>query len=160
MFPLIGLTYFAATTIPLVIYDLRERRLPNKITLPGLVVVSLSLVLTLEWGKFLLALGISALMFLMGTLLSIRGWIGMGDVKLFTGLSMLLAWFDPALVWQASLWAFGVATFVVLAGFLVKKMTARSTIALGPYLLAGFWLAISPEVISQFGDALAMPMSG
>ena len=142
MFPLIGLTYFAATTIPLVVYDLRERRLPNKITIPGLIVAVVSLALTMEWGKFLVALGISALLFLFGTLLSVRGWIGMGDVKLFTGLSMLLAWFDPALVWQASLWAFGSATFVVLTGFVVKKMTTRSTIALGPYLLVGFWLSI------------------
>lgn len=149
MFPLIGLTYFAATTIPLVIYDLRERRLPNKITLPGLVVVLISLALTMEWGKFLIAVGISALLFLVGTLISIRGWIGMGDVKLFAGLSMLLAWFDPLLVWQASVWAFGIAAAVVVAGFLVKKMTARSTIALGPYLLVGFWVAIIQPVWSS-----------
>ena len=149
MFPLLGLTYFAATTIPLVVYDLRERRLPNKITIPGLVVAIVSLALTMEWGKFLVALGISALLFLLGTLLSVRGWIGMGDVKLFTGLSMLLAWFDPALVWQASLWAFGIATFVVLAGFVVKKMTARSTIALGPYLLVGFWIVVTQPAWSS-----------
>jgi len=153
MFPLIGITYFAATTIPLMIYDLRERRLPNKITLPGVAVALVSLALTMEWSRFLIALGISALLFLVGTLISVRGWIGMGDVKLFTGLSMLLAWFDPALVWQASLWAFGIATAFVLVGFLAKKMTARSTIALGPYLLIGFWVAISPLAISSFGGA-------
>lgn len=149
MFPFIGLTYFAATTIPLVIFDIRERRLPNKITLPGLVVVLISLALTMEWGKFFMAIGISSLLFLAGTFLSMRGWIGMGDVKLFTGLSMLLAWFDPALVWQASLWAFGIATFVVLAGFVVKKMTARSTIALGPYLLVGFWVVVTQPALSS-----------
>jgi leader peptidase (prepilin peptidase)/N-methyltransferase len=153
MFPLIGITYFAAVTIPLMIYDLRERRLPNKITLPGVAVALVSLALTMEWSRFLIALGISALLFLVGTLISVRGWIGMGDVKLFTGLSMLLAWFDPALVWQASLWAFGIATAFVLVGFLAKKMTARSTIALGPYLLIGFWVAISPLAISSFGGA-------
>jgi leader peptidase (prepilin peptidase)/N-methyltransferase len=66
----------------------------------------------------------------------------MGDVKLVTGLSLLLAWFDPALVWQATLWAFGIATLVVLVGLVAKKMTARSSIALGPYLLVGFWVVI------------------
>ena len=152
MFPLIGLTYFAATTIPLVVYDIRERRLPNKITIPGLIVASVSLALAMEWGKFLLAIGISSLLFFVGTLMSIRGWIGMGDVKLFTGLSMLLVWFDPALVWQATLWAFGIAGAFVLIGFLAKKMTARSTIALGPYLLVGFWLAVLPSAFSQYGD--------
>jgi prepilin signal peptidase PulO-like enzyme (type II secretory pathway) len=62
---------------------------------------------------------------------------------------MLLAWFDPMLVWQASVWAFGIAAVVVVAGFLVKKMTARSTIALGPYLLVGFWVVVIPPVWSS-----------
>lgn len=149
MFPLIGIAYFAAVTIPLVVYDLRERRLPNKLTLPGLVVSVVTLALTTEWAKFLLALGISALLFLVGTLISVRGWIGMGDVKLFTGLSMLLAWFDPLLVWQASLWAFGIAATFVLVGFVAKKMTARSTIALGPYLLIGFWVVVTQPAWSS-----------
>lgn len=142
MFPLIGIAYFAATTIPLVVYDLRERRLPNKLTIPGLIVAIVSLALTFEWSKFLMAVGISAVLFMVGTFISIRGWIGMGDVKLFTGLSLLLAWFDPGLVWQASFWAFGTAAVAVILGFLIKKVSARSTIALGPYLLVGFWLAV------------------
>jgi leader peptidase (prepilin peptidase)/N-methyltransferase len=142
MFPLIGLGYFALTTIPLVIFDLRERRLPNKLTVPGLVLTVLSLALTLEWGKFFLALGVSATLFVVGLVISMRGWIGMGDVKLFASLSLLLAWFDPTLVWQATLWAFGIAGTIVIVGYLAKKITTRSTIALGPYLLVGFWVAI------------------
>ena len=139
---MIGIGYFAVTTIPLVIYDLRERRLPNKITVPGLIVTILSLALTLEWAKFLLALGVAVVLFAAGLMLSLRGWIGMGDVKLFASLSLLLAWFDPSLVWQASLWAFGIAGAFVLIGFLARKITARSTIALGPYLLLGFWVVV------------------
>ena len=142
MFPLLGLGYFAATTIPLALIDLRERRLPNKITIPGFLVSLLGLALTFEWQRVLVALAISVLLFGVGTLISVAGWIGMGDVKLIAGLSLLLAWFDPALIWQATLWAFGLATVVVLVGFLVKKMTTRSTIALGPYLLLGFWAAV------------------
>jgi leader peptidase (prepilin peptidase)/N-methyltransferase len=142
MFSLLGLGYFAATTIPLIVTDLRERRLPNKITIPGFLVSLLGLALTLEWQRVLVALAISILLFGVGTLISVAGWIGMGDVKLIAGLSLLLAWFDPALIWQSTLWAFGSSTLVVFLGFLVKKMTARSTIALGPYLLLGFWVAI------------------
>ncbi|MFM2433677.1 MAG: hypothetical protein RI974_417 [Actinomycetota bacterium] len=77
----------------------------------------------------------------------------MGDVKLFASLSLLLSWFDPTLVWQATLWSFGIAGSFVIIGFLAKKITTRSTIALGPYLLVGFWLAIFPSAFSQFGDA-------
>ena len=142
MFSLLGLGYFAATTIPLIVTDLRERRLPNKITIPGFLVSLLGLALTLEWQRVLVALAISILLFGVGTLISVAGWIGMGDVKLIAGLSLLLAWFDPALIWQSTLWAFGSSTLVVFLGFLVKKRTARSTIALGPYLLLGFWMAI------------------
>jgi leader peptidase (prepilin peptidase)/N-methyltransferase len=142
MFSLLGLGYFAATTIPLIVTDLRERRLPNKITIPGFLVSLLGLALSLEWQRVLVALAISILLFGVGTLISVAGWIGMGDVKLIAGLSLLLAWFDPALIWQSTLWAFGSSTLVVFLGFLVKKITARSTIALGPYLLLGFWMAI------------------
>lgn len=149
MFPLIGIGFFAVTTIPLMVIDFRERRLPNKITIPGFLLSLLGLVLSFEWSRVFTALAISALLFGVGTLISLRGWIGMGDVKLVAGLSLLLAWFDPALVWQATLWSFGIATLVVLVGFVAKKMTARSTIALGPYLLVGFWLVVIPPVWSS-----------
>ena len=149
MFPLLGVGFFALATVPLVVIDFRERRLPNKITIPGFLLSLLGLIMTLEWQRVLTALAISVLIFGLGTLISLRGWIGMGDVKLLTGLSLLLAWFDPALVWQATLWAFGLATLVVLFGYLTKKITARSTIALGPYLLVGFWLSITQPAWSS-----------
>jgi leader peptidase (prepilin peptidase)/N-methyltransferase len=149
MFPLIGIGFFAATTIPLMVIDFRERRLPNKITIPGYLLSLLGLVLTFEWSRVLTAVVISALLFGIGTLISLKGWIGMGDVKLVSGLSLLLAWFDPALVWQATLWSFGIATAVVLVGFPAKKMTTRSSIALGPYLLVGFWVVVIPPVWSS-----------
>lgn len=142
MFPLIGIAFFAIATIPLVVIDFRERRLPNKLTIPGYLLSLIGLLLTFEWQRVLMAVAISALLFGVGTLTSLRGWIGMGDVKLLSGLSLLLAWFDPALVWQATLWSFGIATLVVLVGLVAKKMTARSSIALGPYLLVGFWVVI------------------
>jgi leader peptidase (prepilin peptidase)/N-methyltransferase len=142
MFPLLGLGFYAATTIPLMLIDLRERRLPNKITIPGFLISLAGLLLTFEWQRVLLALAVSVIVFGVGTAISMAGWIGMGDVKLLAGLSLLLAWFDVGLLWQATLWAFGLATVVVLVGYLAKKITARSTIALGPYLLLGFWVAI------------------
>jgi leader peptidase (prepilin peptidase)/N-methyltransferase len=149
MFPLLGVSFFAATTIPLMVIDFRERRLPNKITIPGFLISLLGLVLTLEWSRVLTALAISGILFTAGTLFSLRGWIGMGDVKLLAGLSLLLAWFDPSLVWKATLWSFGIASLVILVGFLFKKMTTRSTIALGPYLLIGFWVVVSQPAWSS-----------
>ena len=149
MFPMLGLSFFVVTTIPLMVIDFRERRLPNRITIPGFLISLLGLVLTLEWSRVLTALAISGILFTAGTLFSLRGWIGMGDVKLVAGLSLLLAWFDPSLVWKATLWSFGIATLVILVGFLFKKMTTRSTIALGPYLLIGFWVVVIQPVWSS-----------
>ena len=143
MFPLLGVGFFAATTIPLIVIDLRERRLPNKITLPGIAISLLGIALTLDWMKVLIALGASAAIFGVGTLLSLRGYIGMGDVKLMTGLGLLLTWFSPHLLWQSLLWMFVSAGVFVLGGMLFKKITTRSTIALGPYLLVGFWLVVT-----------------
>ncbi|CAB4546087.1 MAG: hypothetical protein F2529_04280 [Actinobacteria bacterium] len=149
MFPMLGISFFAVTTIPLMVIDFRERRLPNKITIPGFLISLLGLVLTFDWSRVLTALAISAILFAVGTLFSLRGWIGMGDVKLVAGLSLLLAWFDPSLVWKATLWSFGIASLVILVGFLFKKMTTRSTIALGPYLLIGFWAVVSQPAWSS-----------
>ena len=143
MFPLLGVGYFAATTIPLVFIDIRERRLPNKITLPGIAISLLGIALSFDWVKVMISLGVAAAVFGFGTLISLKGMIGMGDVKLMTGLSLLLAWFSPQLLWQALLWAFLGAGVVVLGGLLFKKITTRSTIALGPYLLVGFWVVVT-----------------
>ena len=149
MFALIGVGFFALTTIPLMVIDVRERRLPNKITIPGFLISLLGLAINMDWMRLLIAIGVSALLFAIGTLLSIKGWIGMGDVKLVAGLSMILAWFNLGLLWQASLTAFVLAALVVFGGMAFKKITARSTIALGPYLLIGFWVAITPQVWSS-----------
>ena len=143
MFPLLGVGFFAATTIPLIVIDLRERRLPNKITLPGIAISLVGIAMTLDWQKVLVAVGAAAAIFGVGTLLSLRGFIGMGDVKLMTGLSLLLTWFSPHLLGQALLWTFLSAGVFVLGGLLFKKITTRSTIALGPYLLVGFWLVVT-----------------
>lgn len=143
MFPLLGVGFFAATTIPLIVIDIRERRLPNRITLPGIAISLLGIALSLDWVKVLLALGVAVGIFALGTLLSIKGLIGMGDVKLMTGLGMLLTWFSPHLLWQSLLWTFLSAGVFVIGGMLFKKITTRSTIALGPYLLIGFWLVVT-----------------
>ena len=111
--------------------------------MPGIAISLTGIALTLDWLRVLIALGVAAGVFGVGTVLSIRGWIGMGDVKLMTGLSLLLAWFSPHLIWQALLWTFLSAGVVVLGGMLFKKITTRSTIALGPYLLFGFWFVVT-----------------
>jgi leader peptidase (prepilin peptidase)/N-methyltransferase len=139
MFALLGAAYLAVFTIPLVVIDLRQRRLPNKITLPAIAISLLGVVLSGEWAKAGVGLLCAGLLFGIGTTLSIRGWLGMGDVKLLVSIGLLLGWFG----WESL--AIGLAVAFCLAGVFVlvrlamQKITASSTIALGPFLLLGFW---------------------
>lgn len=142
MFHLLGALYLAVFTIPLAIIDLRERRLPNKITLPAIALTFVGILLTGEWGRVGVALICAAVLFLLGTGLSFKGWLGMGDVKLLVPIGLTLGWFG----WEVLAIGLGLAFFLaggfVLVRMAMQKITATSTIALGPFLLAGFWAAV------------------
>ena len=148
MLQLLGSAYLALFTVPLVAIDIRQRRLPNKITLPGIAITLLGILLAASWGKAIWALGCALLVFSVGTLLSMRGWIGMGDVKLLVPIALTLGWYGPDKLVFGLTAAFVIAGVVVLIRWLLKKITASSTIALGPFLLGGFWLALIPQVWS------------
>jgi leader peptidase (prepilin peptidase)/N-methyltransferase len=142
MFQLLGAAYLALFTIPLVVIDLRERRLPNKITLPAIALTLLGLLLTAEWSRVGVALLCAALLFGAGTALSFKGWLGMGDVKLLVPIGLTLGWFGwESLAFGLAVTFFGAGLFV-LVRLAMQKITATSTIALGPFLLFGFWAAV------------------
>jgi leader peptidase (prepilin peptidase)/N-methyltransferase len=142
MFELLGVIYLALFTIPLVVIDLRERRLPNKITLPAIVVTLTGVLLSAQWPRVGVALLCAALLFGAGTALSFKGWLGMGDVKLLVPIGLTLGWFG----WERLAIGLGIAFFCaggfVLVRMAMQKITATSTIALGPFLLVGFWAAV------------------
>lgn len=124
--------------------DVLEHRLPNKFTFPGialsLISVVVASVIESNYWTLVLALGQSLLIFGVGTLLSIKGWLGMGDNKLILAFSLPLGWLEPQLVLIGLAIALVVANLRVLVGYLVTR-NLGSTIALGPYLLVGFLLS-------------------
>ncbi len=132
----------ALFTIPLVVIDLRERRLPNKITLPAIALTFVGIMLTGDWGRVWVAVICAAALFLLGAGLSFKGWLGMGDVKLLVPIGLTLGWFG----WEVLAIGLGLAFFLaggyVLVRMGLQKITATSTIALGPFLLIGFWAAV------------------
>ncbi len=142
MFQLLGAAYLAIFTIPLVVIDLRERRLPNKITLPAIALTFIGLLLAWDWPKFGVATICAAVVFGAGTLLSFKGWLGMGDVKLLVPIGLTLGWFGWQLLAIGLGVAFMAAGLFVLVRLAMRKITATSTIALGPFLLFGFWFSI------------------
>ena len=149
MFIWVGLAYMAIVTLPLVFFDLRQHRLPNRLVVPALVLNLTLVVLSFDPIKIGAAVISSMVIFLLGLFCSTKGYLGMGDVKLMTAMSLLLAFFSPLLVTTAMLWALAASAVVVAFGFILKKITARSSIALGPYLLLGFWLSVIPQVWSS-----------
>ena len=73
-------------------------------------------------------------------LLSGRSWVGLGDVYLLIPFAIMLPSWDYGLllVFLANL----IGTLVVLPGMLAKKITRKSRIPFGPFLIVGFILTM------------------
>ena len=141
-FAWLGPLYLVAVAWPLTGIDIRQRRLPNRLTLPVFPITILGQVFAVlsgdDAGRLFNSLLISALAFAVAIVLNCFAGLGMGDVKLIAGITLALAWFNPFLPAVAILVAFvsaGAASLVMLA---LRKTRMGSSIALGPYLLFGF----------------------
>lgn len=139
----IGLFAVALGTV-----DLRHHRLPDALTLPGMVVTAGILLIT-EWTA-------SDAGSLTGAVLAAVVWagafamiaavtpanMGWGDVKLVVSLGAATGYLSAATTLLAVCAAFVLAAVVAIIGIIVRSWTARSAIAFGPFLLAGSWLAL------------------
>lgn len=151
------LGYLLAVGIPLALIDIREHRLPNRLTISSIAVTVLGLVVTAflsgDWGRSLLALAIGLLTFLCGWLLAAKGLIGMGDIKLLVSLNAIASYFSlllPVILMSLGLvLASAVSVFKILS----RKLDFNSSIALGPYLLLGFYLSVYPVAFSATAEA-------
>jgi leader peptidase (prepilin peptidase)/N-methyltransferase len=141
-FAWLGPLYLIAVSWPLTVIDLRERRLPNRLTLPVFPITLLGQLLAMilgdDAGRLFASLIISALAFAVALVLNRFAGLGMGDVKLIAGITLSLAWFNPFLPAVAILVAFLSAGAGALVLLILRKTRMGSSIALGPYLLFGF----------------------
>jgi leader peptidase (prepilin peptidase)/N-methyltransferase len=131
---LIPVVYLIAVTPALVRTDLRERRLPNRIVLPGIVVGLIAAALQPSLLPVLAALGYGGLLLV----LSLAGGVGMGDVK----LAALIGLACPAA--SAAVGA-PIAAFLLggaVASVAVLRHGRGARIAFGPAMLAGYWVAL------------------
>ena len=125
----------------LTVVDLDVRRLPNNITLPAGVWVTLLLIIngitTGSPHQALAAAAVGAAAGLGAWILHIasRGGLGFGDVKLITILGAALALIHPRLVLPALLAA-------SIIGILTARLTHRREFEFGPSLAIGSILAI------------------
>ena len=140
---LAGIAYLLVATPALTVIDLRERRLPNKIVLPGLAVAivgqaAAALLDANSLVRFWVAVLVAAIVFALGLLANLRLGLGMGDVKLSALAALSLSWLHPELV----LWLLGLACLsgtlqIAVRAIHVRRLELTGTIALGPHLLFG-----------------------
>ena len=121
----------AAAAPALARIDTAERRLPNALTLPLLLVAGIACLVRALSGDLavLAALGCGAVLLLM----AVAGGMGMGDVKLGAALALAtatLGWAVPLAGLAASVIVGGVAALLALT-------VGRRSLAFGPWLLVG-----------------------
>jgi leader peptidase (prepilin peptidase)/N-methyltransferase len=141
----LGPIYLLAVAWPLAVTDIRERRLPNRLTLPAFPITILGQTVAVlggeELGRLLVALLGGVLAFACCLALNRYAGLGMGDVKLIAAMTLALTWFSPLLPALAILIALSLAGVVALVMVATRKTNMGSNIALGPYLLVGFALS-------------------
>ena len=147
--------YLAAVTPELVRVDLREHRLPNRMVVPGLAVgvaaAALSWVVSGEppLVPLVAALATAALLAILG----LGGGIGMGDVKLAALIGLASPTIAIALTSPIAAFLLGgvAASIVLLRGVLAGRgrEARRAHLAFGPYLLAGYVVALALVVLSS-----------
>ncbi len=139
----IGLFAVALGTV-----DLRHHRLPDALTLAGVVVTAGVLTIT-EWSTptagSLTRAAIAGVVWA-GSFAVIAAVtpanMGWGDVKLVLSLGAATGYLSAATALLAVCAAFVLAALVAMVGIGLRKWTAQSAIAFGPFLLIGSWLAL------------------
>lgn len=114
------------------VHDLRHRRLPNMLTLPGAVLILGAAVLAGRGTSAALGALALSLLYLAVHLMDPAA-LGAGDVKLAIGLGALTGAFGPQ-VWL--LGAFGAVLLTALAGIVVVVSRGGSTVPHGPSMCA------------------------
>ena len=130
--------------LTLALVDLREKMLPNTITLP-LIAIGLAAALILEPLEPLThvigaALGLTLFLVVGATFRWLRGYEGLGggDAKLFAAAGAWVGWPGlPSVLLIASVAALAVVLVMIAAG---RRGMAHQEIAFGPYLCFGFWI--------------------
>jgi leader peptidase (prepilin peptidase) / N-methyltransferase len=136
----------AGLTVPLVIVDVAEHRLPNRLTLPAYPLIGALLIATAalegrtgDAVRAVLAAGLVLAGYLLLHAIRPRA-LGAGDVKLSGVLGLCLGWisWDAVVTGIAAGFAIGAVVGLVL---LVRGARPHRSFAFGPAMLAGTWLA-------------------
>ncbi len=142
--------YLGAIGAALTLIDLDVHRLPDLIVLPSypiaFVLLLVPTVVSGDWGALLRGVLAGLALFVGYLVLALvspgGGGLGFGDVKLAGVLGLLLGWvgWGPAIV--SVLAAFVIGGFIALILLLARRATRSSSIAFGPSMILGAWVAL------------------
>jgi len=142
LFSAAGSIYILTVMYPLVRIDIREHRLPNALVLPAFPITLLGQVvgswILVEWHRVAFSISAALIALLIGLLANRFASLGMGDVKLIAAAAMALGWYSLVSPVLFVFLGFVIASAVVFVMLVLQKTTLSNSIALGPYLLAGF----------------------
>lgn len=145
---MLPVAYLALTAVPLIVIDIKQHRLPNKIVLPMLAITFLSqltlAIWTGAWASLGISVGLGFAMLVLGVIANYKGLVGMGDVKLMAGLTMMLSWFT--VLGGALLMPISIALGLAVAAITVLT-TQLKQIPLGPTILATFATTLTLTLI-------------
>lgn len=160
---LLPLLYLAVVTVPLVVIDVRQHRLPNAWVVPGYAVLVVAWVGSLvasgevPWVSVICAVAYFGFLLVLAWL----GGMGMGDVKLagIVGGAAGFMGFEMTMLSVALAFLFGgIVSVVVLVGDRIRwkgkftatgeKYRSQRRIAFGPFILLAFWVAVGLHVLA------------
>lgn len=145
---LVPTVYLAMVTGELCRADFAEHRLPNRLVFPGYVLGLAGI--AFQWAAtgevLVVALVAGAAYFAFLLVMNLAGGMGMGDVKLggLLGVGLGLIGMSVAVVGPLLAFVFGgVAGAWMLLTKRTGKAGPRASIPFGPFMLAGFWVAVA-----------------
>jgi prepilin signal peptidase PulO-like enzyme (type II secretory pathway) len=131
----------------LFVYDFKWQLLPDRIVKPLIALGAVDFVARAiheHWsferffGELILALAVVAGLYWALYAVSKGAWVGFGDVKLGIFMGLALGWQNALLaMFLANL----IGVLVILPGLALGKLTRKSKVPFGPFLLLGFVLA-------------------
>lgn len=129
--------------------DIREHRLPDRLTYPAFAGAALALaiaaVVTGDWSSYGRALAAAAVLTVVFLALALirPGELGLGDVKLAASLGLLLGWIGWGHLVLGTFLSFAYGGIYSAVLLVLRRAGRRTAIPFGPFLLAGTLTAIA-----------------
>ncbi|MBQ3066209.1 MAG: prepilin peptidase [Clostridia bacterium] len=136
-----------AVLVTVAVTDMREMIIPNRVILAGLVLraaLATAELLTLRKAYLkllrgeLLAVGLVAIVFLLGVLI-VKNGIGMGDIKLMLVMGLFQGLYGLI---SALFFSLTVSFFIAIAMLIAKKKTRKDAIPFAPSVLIGTTISV------------------